>query len=171
MKKIIILNGSPRKNGRTSELVKAFTKGAKESGNEIREFYLQGMDIRGCLGCNACKNRLPAADPCVQKDDMTEIYEAFQWADIVVFASPVFWFTITGTLKTAVDRLYALTHPFGHAGFKKDSVLLMTAGAPVYDQPLEWYAGFKKYMEWHSLGEMLGAGKTEEARQLGAGIH
>ena len=168
MKKIIILNGSPRKNGRTAELVKAFSEGAKNGGNEIREFYLQGMNIQGCLGCNACREG--AADPCVQNDGMTDIYEAFQWADIVVFASPVFWWTITGTLKTAVDRLYALTHPFGHGGFKKESVLLMTAGAPVYDHSLEWYSGFSKYLGWHSLGAVLGAGKTEEARQLGAGI-
>lgn len=58
MKKIIILNGSPRKNGRTAELVKAFMEGAESSGNEIWEFHLQGMNIQGCLGINKTNSRL-----------------------------------------------------------------------------------------------------------------
>lgn len=102
---------------------------------------------------------------------MGEIYEAFQWADVVVFASPVYFGTITGTLKTANDRIYSMWNKLGYHGIRKESVLLMTAGAPMYDQPLLWYRIFSRYNGWRSVGEVLGAGKTEEAKEIGASIH
>lgn len=54
MKKILILNGSPRKNGKTASLLNAFKEGAESAGNQVQEFYLQGMNIGGCLACEAC---------------------------------------------------------------------------------------------------------------------
>ena len=71
-KKICILNGSPRPTGNTKELIKRFTKGAEAAGHEVTCFDLQKMDIHGCLGC--CKGGKDEACPCVQKDDMTQIY-------------------------------------------------------------------------------------------------
>ena len=70
-KKIIVLNGSPRANGNTKELVKAFVKGAESAGNTVQVFDLQKMNIHGCLGC--CMGGKDEASPCVQKDDMAEI--------------------------------------------------------------------------------------------------
>ena len=67
MKKILILNGSPRKNGSTASLVKAFTDGANNAGNEVRDFYLSDMKINGCLACEACSRN---GGHCVQKDEM-----------------------------------------------------------------------------------------------------
>ena len=88
MANIMILNGAARKNGNTAQLVKSFTEGAESSGNTVREFYLQTMNIHGCLGCNSCaragKN---SVNPCVQQDDMAAINEAFMASDVVVFAS------------------------------------------------------------------------------------
>lgn len=110
MKNILILNGSPRKNGKTASLVKAFTEGAAKSGNEVREFYLNGMNIKGCLGCEACSRN---GGKCVQRDDMDTVNEAFLWADVVVFASPMYWGTITGQLKIVIDRLYAVQNKLG----------------------------------------------------------
>ena len=73
MANILILNGAPRKNGATASLIKAFTDGAIASGNEVREAYIQGMDIKNCLGCDACMNTHAG---CVQKDEgMAKIYE------------------------------------------------------------------------------------------------
>lgn len=85
MKKILILNGSPRKNGKTTSLVKAFTEGAERSGNEVRELYLNSMNIKGCLACEYCRSH---GGVCSQKDDMQTVNEAFLWADVVVFARP-----------------------------------------------------------------------------------
>ena len=172
MKKILILNGAGKKNGNTAALVKAFKEGAENAGNIVTEFYLQTMTIRGCLDCQGCGKK-PKGDPhpCVQKDDMDQIYEAFADCDVLVFASPVYWFTITGTLKTAVDRLYAVQRNRGMEECKKETVLLLTSGAPaeLNPQPIEWYNTFGQ-IGWKSLGMVLGTGKEAEARALGAGI-
>ena len=95
--KIIILNGAARKNGNTAKVVEAFTDGAKSAGNQVNAFYLDGMDIHSCKGClRAGKN---SKSPCSQKDDMEQIYAEFENADVVVFASPVYFWTVTGPLK------------------------------------------------------------------------
>ena len=73
-KKIVILNGSPRRKGNTSALVKAFTEGAEGSGNTVTEFFLDGMDIHGCKDCFGGYSSREC--PCVQKDDMAKIYPA-----------------------------------------------------------------------------------------------
>lgn len=109
-KKIVILNGSPRKKGNTSALTASFKRGAEESGNIVTEFFLDGMDIHGCKGCfGGGKN---PDSPCAQKDDMDKIYPVYREADIVVLATPLYYWTISGQLKTAFDRLFALTFYF-----------------------------------------------------------
>ena len=109
MAKICILNGAGKKNGNTAALVNAFREGAQNAGNEVMEFFIQSMNIKGCMDCQGCA-RKPAGDlaPCVQKDDMQQIYDSFIDCDVVVFATPVYWFTISAQLKLAVDRLYAV---------------------------------------------------------------
>ena len=121
MKKILILNGSPRKNGKTASLVKSFVEGAESVGNEVKELYLQGMNIGGCLACEGCQRN---GGTCVQKDDMQIVSEDFLRADVVVFASPQYWGTITGQLKIVIDRLYAVL--FG-APKVKEFAVIMTA--------------------------------------------
>ena len=173
MKKIVILNGAPKKNGNTAALVKAFQEGAESAGNEVTAFYLYDMNIKGCLDCQGCARKEPGhPHPCVQRDDMDLIYDAYDAADIVVFASPVYWFTITGTLKIAVDRLYAIQRNRGFDKVKKDTVFLMTSGAPaeMNPQPIEWYDTFENMMGWKSLGKILGTGREAEARALGASL-
>ena len=96
MKKILILNGSPRKNGSTASLIKAFTEGAEDAGNEVKDLYISGMNIGGCLACEACSRN---GGQCVQKDDMEKVNEAYLWADVIVFASPMYWGTVLGKGK------------------------------------------------------------------------
>lgn len=172
MKKILILNGAGKRNGNTAALIKAFMEGAESAGNEVKEFYLQNMTIHGCLDCHGC-SRKPKGDhhPCVQKDDMDQVYEAFAECDVLVFASPVYWFEITGTLKTAVDRLYAVQSNLGFEACNRDTVLLLTSGAPAEQNtlPIAWYNIFGQ-LGWKSLGTVLGTGKIEEARKLGTSI-
>ncbi|MDF2885322.1 MAG: NADPH-dependent reductase [Clostridiaceae bacterium] len=170
MKNIIILNGAARKNGNTSKLIKSFKEGAESSGNHVREFYLHNMNINGCIGCNKCKEAMNKDNPCIQKDDMKDIYMAFKESDVVVFASPVYFWTITGVLKTVVDRLYAEFSAFGNEASIKESVLIMTAGGDDYSQPTNWYQLFEKYVNWKNIGEVLGSDKIKEARELGESI-
>ena len=171
MAKIIILNGAARKNGNTAKLIKAFIEGAASTGNEIKEFYLHDMNIKGCLGCEHCSSAKRGQPPCVQKDDMAQINEAFLSSDVVVFASPVYFWTVTGTLKTVADRLYAQLRSLGYGGFPRKSVLLMTAGGTDYSQAVRWYETYERNLHWKNLGEVLGAGKTDTAFRLGASIH
>lgn len=171
MKKIVILNGAGKKNGNTAALIKAFREGAEAAGNTAEEFYLQTMNIKGCMDCQGCA-RKPAGDPqpCVQKDDMQQIYDAFNACDVVVFATPVYWFTISGQLKMAVDRLYAIQRNHGFDAAKKETVFLMTAGAPaeMNPQPIAWYQMFEQ-MGWKSYGMALNDAGT--AKEIGAGIN
>lgn len=129
-KKILILNGAARKNGNTAKLVQAFFNGAKSAGHKVSEFYLDGMNIHSCKGC--LRAGRDSKSPCSQKDDMEQIYSVFADCDVVVFASPVYFWTITGPLKTAADRLYAELECLGYGGFVKESVLLMTADGVDY---------------------------------------
>lgn len=111
-KNIVILNGNPRKTGNTSELVKAFTEGAESVSNEVISFHVGGMDIHGCMGCFGGDNSREC--PCVQKDDMAEIYPAVKAADVVVLASPLYYWNMSGQLRTAIDRLFALEEGNGN---------------------------------------------------------
>ena len=167
-KKIIILNGAARKNGNTSKLAEAFADGARSAGNDVKMFFLDEMDIHSCKGClRAGKN---PKSPCSQKDDMDQIYGAFTGADVVVFASPLYFWTITGTLKTVADRLYAELECLGYGGFPRKSVLLMTADGSDYSQAVTWYRTYERNLGWKNLGEVLGKGKTGEAYRLGASM-
>ncbi|WP_251424126.1 flavodoxin family protein [Veillonella agrestimuris] len=170
MAKIMILNGSARKNGNTSALINSFVEGARAAGNEVVEFYLQDMIIHGCLGCNGCTRGTKDNNLCVQNDDMKQIYSEFMMADVVVFASPVYFWTITGTLKIVADRLYAALKYLGYGAFSRKSVLLMTAGGSDYSQASRWYETYERNLGWINLGEILGARKTAEAKALGASI-
>ncbi len=167
MKKILILNGSPRKNGKTASLINAFAEGAESVGNEVNNLYLNSMDISGCLACEVCSQN---GGDCVQKDDMEIVKEAFEWADVVVFASPQFWGTFTGQLKIVIDRLYSEMHKLGFANFVKETALIMTARGDNYQFALDFYNIFVKMLGWKDHGTVLGAGKEEEAREIGANI-
>lgn len=167
-KNILVLNGAARKNGNTAKLVQAFAAGAHSAGHVVQAFYLDGMNIHGCKGC-LHPGRNPKS-PCAQKDDMDQIYSAFADCDVVAFASPLYFWTITGTLKTAADRLYAELECLGYGKFPRESVLLMTAGGSDYTQAVTWYRTYERNLGWKNRGEVLGSGKTEAAYRLGASL-
>lgn len=158
MKKIVILNGSNSNLLNTAGLIDSFTRGAEEAGNEIVKFDVAHMNIHGCLGCMKCMT-IPknAAHICVQKDDMDQIYRAVMEADILVFASPMYWWGITGQLKLAVDRLQAIT---GHAGLEhlsgKSTVLLMSYRGGGAQAALSWYRVFRQIVGCRDLGSVIG---------------
>lgn len=105
-KKILIFLGSPRKNGNSSVLAKHLADGAAATGAQVDTIYIHGMDINPCTGCDECQGKNSYG--CVIKDAMQEIYPKLEDADSVVFASPVYWFSVTAQLKTVIDRIYAV---------------------------------------------------------------
>ena len=168
MSNILILNGSPRKNGATASLMKALIEGLKENHNEIKEDFITSMNIKACIGCDSC---MRTHKGCVQKgDDMAVIYDDLSWSDVVVFVSPQFWGTITGQLKTVFDRMFAWFNEVGAENARKKSVLLMTARGNDYSMALDFYSILSKYLGWEDLGTVLGAGKENEARNIGESI-
>ncbi|WP_294192895.1 NAD(P)H-dependent oxidoreductase [uncultured Cloacibacillus sp.] len=179
-KKIIVLNGSPRKNGNTSALVKAFREGAESAGHSVTEFWLEGMNINGCRGC--CAGGKNPESPCVQKDDMAQIYLAYKEADVVVLASPLYYWTISGQLKCAFDRLFAVAEcDPGYTNPRKESALLMAAEGNGFEETVYWYDRLMGHIGWKDCGKVLCGGvmavgdiegkpELEEARRLGASI-
>ena len=179
-KKIIVLNGSPRKNGNTSALVKAFREGAESAGHRVTEFWLGGMKINGCRGC--CAGGKNPESPCVQKDDMEQIYPAYKEADVVVLASPLYYWTISGQLKCAFDRLFAVAEcDPSYTNPRKESALLMAAEGNGFEETVYWYDRLMGHIGWKDCGKVLCGGvmavgdiegkpELEEARRLGASI-
>ena len=91
--RILVLNGSPHPDGATADMVAAFEKGAKEAGHDVVTFSVARMNVKGCLGCEYCHNK--GEGKCVQQDDMKALYPEFLSADMVVFASPIYYFTLS----------------------------------------------------------------------------
>lgn len=100
MKKVLIISGSPRKGGNSDTLCDRFLDGAKEAGNEVEKIFLNDRHINYCTGCGACNT----THRCVQKDDMAEILEKMVAADVIVLATPVYFYSAGARLKTLIDR-------------------------------------------------------------------
>ena len=180
-KNIVILNGSPRKTGNTSALVKAFTEGAESAGHTVTEFFLDSMDIHGCKGCFGGHSSREC--PCVQKDDMAKIYPAVKDCDVVVLASPLYYWNMSGQLRTAVDRLFALEESDGNLlrGNGRASALLMAAEGHGFEDAVLYYDHLMEHLRWKNLGHVLAGGnmntgdiqgkpELKEAFELGKSI-
>ena len=180
-KKVVILNGSPRKNGNTSALVKAFTQGAESAGHTVTEFFLGGMDIHGCKGCFGGHSSREC--PCVQQDDMNKIYPAVKDSDVVVLSSPLYYWTMSGQIRTALDRLFALEEGDGNLlrGNGRGSVLLMAAEGHGFEDAVLYFDHLMEHLRWKNLGKVLCGGvmdvgdaqgrkELNDARELGKSI-
>ena len=154
-KKIVILNGSPRKTGNTSALVKAFTEGAEAAGHEVVCFHLDSMDIHGCKGCFGGHSSQEC--PCVQKDDMAKIYPAVKTSDVVVLATPLYYWNMSGQLRTTIDRLFALEEGDGNLlrGHGRASALLMAAEGHGFEDVVTYYDHLTEHLKWENLGHVL----------------
>lgn len=160
-KKIVILNGSPRKKGNTSALVKKFTEGAESVGNTVTEFFLDKMNINGCKGCFGGHSSLEC--PCVQKDDMMQIYPAVKDSDVIVLATPLYYWNMSGQIRTAIDRLFALEENDGNLlrGNGRACVLLMAAAGNAFDDVLTYYNHLMEHLKWDNLGYVLAGGNGD----------
>jgi multimeric flavodoxin WrbA len=104
--KIVIVKGSPRKNGNSALLADQVAAGARAAGAEVESYYLHGMKIQACDACEFCQGT--AEMECVIDDDMQILYPKIREADAIVYASPIYWFTVSAQMKLFMDRCYAL---------------------------------------------------------------
>lgn len=104
MEKLVVLTGSPRRNGNSSKMADSFINSAREKGFETIRFDTAFMRLDGCHACDKCYKKENA---CIFYDDFNKIAEAIEGADGIVIVSPVYWYTFTSQLKAAIDKFYS----------------------------------------------------------------
>lgn len=104
MKKVIVVNSTPRKGGNSEILAGKFAEGAKANGNEVKIICVRELDLKFCTGCMYCQSH----GKCVLNDGMNALYAEIQNADVLAFCSPVYYYSVSGQLKTFLDRLNPL---------------------------------------------------------------
>ena len=98
--KVLIISTSPRKGGNSDVLADAFAQGAQDGGNEVEKISLAGKSIQFCRGCFACQK----TQRCVIRDDADAIEQKMEHADVLVFATPIYYYEMSGQMKTMLDR-------------------------------------------------------------------
>jgi len=126
--KMLILLGSPRKNGNSAALAEKVGEGARAAGATVDTVYLNGLSIKPCQGCEKCQR--DDATGCSVNDDMTPLYAKLREADSVVVASPVYWFNVSAQTKIFIDRLYAVGVGQKNIFKGKNFAFLMTYADP-----------------------------------------
>jgi multimeric flavodoxin WrbA len=145
--KIVAVLGSPRPQGNSSTLARAFLQAAGERGAEITEYLLNEMDYQGCQGCMACKTK---RDTCILKDDLAPLLNAVKEADLLVLASPVYFGDLSGQMKCFFDRTYSYLNPDFSARVPpgKKAVMILVQGNPA---PAQFADIFPRYERWLKL--------------------
>ncbi|MDE5601598.1 MAG: flavodoxin family protein [Clostridia bacterium] len=159
MKKIVVVTSSPRKNGNSEILAQKFAEGAMAAGNEVKFVAVRDIDLKFCTGCLYCNSH----DRCVLNDGMNALYADFQNADVLVFATPIYYYSVSGQLKTMLDRLnplYVRDNKFKH-------VYLLTTAADTDESAMD--GAVKDIQGWIDCfdgvslkGVIRGVGVTEK---------
>ena len=158
MKKIIIIDGGPRKNFNTASMLQKFAEGATSVSDkiEVKTVRLYGLDYKGCMSCMACKVKGKASNVCKFKDALTPVLEEIAEADGLVLGSPIYFGDVTGQMRTFLERLafpwlsyndYSMTAP------KRMSVVLMETMNGLPDRNNSQGYGSMEYCIQTALGE------------------
>lgn len=146
--KVLILNGSPRKNGTTSAMIASFSEGAESAGHEVDIVHVCHKKIAGCLACEYCHTK--DKRHCIQNDDMQEVYLLLDQADMIILASPIYYHSFSGQLQCAINRIYALDHP---KKLKKAAMFLSSGDNHVYSGAIyEYQQSFVSYLKLEDMG-------------------
>lgn len=180
MKKILVIQGGGRAGGNTAQLIGSFCAGARESGHSVEMISLIKNEVRGCLGCNACRY----GKPCVQKDAFNDIVPKIKDADCIVFASPLYFWTLSARIKAFIERFYCMAEedtnpPLGRYEKypDKDCALLMTSADDffwTFEQAVSYYRfAIVNYIGFHDKGMLLagGCGDTNGKPQIDKTAH
>lgn len=175
MKNIIVIQGGGRPKGNTARLAEHFARGAAEAGHHVEIISLLKYEVKGCLGCNACRY----GKPCVQKDSFNDLVPKIKGADLIVFASPLYFWTISAKLKAFIERLYCVAKEDPHPPLGRyerypvhDCALLMTSADNyfwTFEQAVSYYQfALVNYIGFKDRGMLLagGCGDTDGGPQI-----
>lgn len=145
--KIVAVLGSPRPQGNSTTLARAFLAAAQERGAETQEFLLNKIDFQGCQACMTCKTK---SDTCCLDDDLAQVLEAITTADILVLASPVYFGDLSSQMKAFFDRTYSCINPDFSCRLPagKKAVIVLTQANP---DPAQFEDIFPRYERWLKL--------------------
>ena len=152
MKKIYAVNGSPRKNGNTAQLLQKALEGAASAGAEVKLIQLADLDFSGCRSCFACKKLENPAPGCVLKDDLAEILKELLQADGIIMGSPIYFGAESGLYRNFLERLFfpmlRYTNPPSSRAEKRiDFGFIYTMNVP--ENVMDVY-GYKAYLQSQS---------------------
>ena len=156
--KILVITGSPRKNGNSNTLADNFIKGAQEAGHNVVRFDSAFKDVHPCVACNKCGMN----GQCVFKDDFEFVKANIVDADAVVFATPMYYFGISAQIKAVLDRFYAIN---GQIHVPKKAVLIMTyadTSAKEAQPIISHYETLLNYLGWSDAGKIIASGVWTE---------
>jgi len=160
--KIITLQGSPRKKGNTVTVLSWVEQELIALGHDVESIFLNTKNLKGCLACGKCKEK-PDTVGCIQKDDIPEILEKMTQAELVIFASPLYFWGVSAQLKTVIDRTYSLYvdyHQPGHASLvdSQRQALLVTGAGPYENNAEATFTAFGRLQSPHksvNAGELF----------------
>ena len=150
MKNVLIISSSPRKKGNTNALCEQFQKGAEAKGHHVDLVRIMEKKIGFCLACDSCMKN---GGKCIQKDDMAAILDLYSKADVLVLATPVYFYGISAQLKNFIDRMYSIWQHLG----KKEVYYIVAAGlgTDVIERSLGDITGFVEHLEEYKIAGKL----------------
>ena len=160
---ILILQGSPRANGNTAWMAEEYRKAAEAAGHKVTLVNVAHKKIAGCLACEYCHGK--GNGECIQKDDMQELYPLLAEAEVLVLASPIYYFTLSAQIQLAIQRFYAIWKP---AKVTRTTLLLSSNSPNVYDGAIAEYKGIITFCGYEDIGIVTAKAdeqKTEATRK------
>ena len=159
-KKILVLTGSPRKNGNSFAMTDAFIRAAEAKGHTVTRFDTAFMQVSGCRACETC---FKTGKACSFDDDFNRIAPAIEEADAIVFTMPVYWYTMPAQIKAVIDKMFSLS--MGNRPFKGKECGLITcceeSDVTVMDGIRFAYERMAALTDWTNVGEVLIPGVWE----------
>ncbi len=154
--KIAVFNGSPR-NENTAAMIDAFRQGAQTAGHEVEVYHVGKMKINGCLACEYCHGK--GEGKCIQKDDLEKIMPAYLECDMIVYASPIYYFAPTAQIEAAWQRVYCIGKPAKAA----KAALLLSSGSGAYDAAIAQFKAFTAYTGIENAGVFTATGTENKS--------
>ena len=158
MKNILIISSSPRRNGNSLLLCNQFMQGALDKGHHVDMIRIMDQNISYCRACDGC---IRNGGTCILKDDMANILDLYQKADVLVLATPVYFYGISAQMKTFVDRTYPIWQHLG----KKDVYYIISVGLgeDIVERALGDLDGFVEHLEEYEIKGRLYATNVMDA--------